>query len=129
MEDSFKVRVDKVFGSLNSSSSSSLSSLWCLTDDEIERRQWNRDKTIPQPQLEKDLQDLDDDDDDKDLQGSESSKKPDDYNDEEWEIKSSIGRDSTLDYEVFFLFSIFLSFYDYYDSATKNHQKSILVVM
>lgn len=62
-------------------------------------------------ELERDLEDLDDDGDD-DLadqeeegeprsRGSASqSDKPDDYNDEEWEIKSSIGRDCTLDYEV-----------------------------
>ncbi|PON50483.1 tumor suppressing sub-chromosomal transferable candidate [Trema orientale] len=120
MEDSFKVRVNKIFGSLNSSSSlsatspSSLSSVWSLTDDEIERREWNRDKPTPQPQpqpqstlqpdalaLEKDLQDLDDDD-DLDLQGPGSPTlpaKPDDYNDEEWHVKSSIGLDPTLDYE------------------------------
>ncbi|OMO99298.1 hypothetical protein COLO4_13374 [Corchorus olitorius] len=133
MEDSFNVRVDKVFGSLASSSShssskpESLSSLWSLTDDEIERREWNRDKGSPEPEeeedrlfekfrqkkttdfgkeLEKDLDDLDDEDGDdgKADAPSSSSKgggggKPDDYNDEEWEIKSAIGRDCTLDNE------------------------------
>ncbi|XP_021762456.1 uncharacterized protein LOC110727203 [Chenopodium quinoa] len=55
MEDSFRVRVDKTFGSLSSSSSppsSSLtltSSLWCLTDEEIQKRQWppESDASIP----------------------------------------------------------------------------------
>ena len=40
MKDSFRVRVDKAFGSLASSSStapSSLSSLWSLNNDEIEK--------------------------------------------------------------------------------------------
>jgi|UniRef100_A0A2N9E181 hypothetical protein len=133
MEDSFKVRVDKIFGSLASSSSSASSaittttpssSLWSLTDEEIERREWIRDKTIPEPEsesgpesllkemglpekeekslvglrdeLEKDLEDLEEEDDVDDEPGSN---KPDDYNDEEWKIKSSIGRDCTLDYE------------------------------
>ncbi|KAI6700208.1 hypothetical protein NL676_014532 [Syzygium grande] len=147
MEDSFKVRVDRLFGSLSSSSpsssapsaaapASSFSSLWSLTDDEVERKEWNRDRGSPVPEfdlaprgcggvglgprrsrgdfrdeLERDLEDLDDDDGDDDLadqeeegeprsRGSASqSDKPDDYNDEEWEIKSSIGRDCTLDYE------------------------------
>lgn len=56
--------------------------------------------------LEKDLDDLDDDDDadvsEEEQQLSVSSSRrsrPDDYNDEEWEIKSSIGLDCTLDYE------------------------------
>ncbi|MBA0605970.1 hypothetical protein Godav_018497 [Gossypium davidsonii] len=134
MEDSFNARVGKVFGSLAASSSSSsnssnskslpLSSLWSLTDDEIEKREWNRDKNNPQQQdedegflhnfsqnkkkaisfgaeLEKDLDDLDDEDAEEEEASASSSKpaKPEDYNDEEWEIKSSIGRDCTLDYE------------------------------
>ena len=127
MEDSFRARVEKAFGSLPSStiqteqpSSSSLSSPWCLTDEEIQRNQWIRDhkedshetETQPQPyfnpdkphdvdfesdEIERDLDDLDD--------GEEDSRalklKPEDYNDEEWDIKKSIGLDCTLDYEVF----------------------------
>lgn len=138
MEDTFRVRVDKIFGSLTPSTatpSPSLSSLWSLTDDEIEKREWNRDKESPEPEpnsfrrqksikdskdddhrfeLEKDIEDLDDndvgeDDDDQTVAGSSirSSAKPDDYGDEEWEIKSSIGLDCTLDYEVIF-FLLFL---------------------
>ncbi|KAK3039150.1 hypothetical protein RJ639_028896 [Escallonia herrerae] len=42
MEDSFSVRVDKVFGRLDTGAS--LSSLWSLTDEEIERKEWNRHK-------------------------------------------------------------------------------------
>ncbi|KAJ6319668.1 hypothetical protein OIU78_015142 [Salix suchowensis] len=127
MEDSFKVRVDKTFGSLSSYSSSihtqqpssSLSSVWCLTDEEIERNQWNRDhkdspetKNQPQPyfnpeirddtscnsETEEDLVDLADEEDK--VESSRPSKlKPEDCNDEEWDIKKSIGLDSTLDYE------------------------------
>ncbi|KAI4348384.1 hypothetical protein L6164_009113 [Bauhinia variegata] len=125
MEDSFRDRVDKVFGSLISSSSSStapssLSSLWSLTDDEVEKREWDRSKDSPEREpepnrhsspfikqgkgsgksstgfrdgLEEDLDDLDDD------QDEVPRSKPDDYDDEEWQIRLAIGRDSTLDYE------------------------------
>ncbi|XP_008449996.2 uncharacterized protein LOC103491712 [Cucumis melo] len=133
MDDSFKVRVDRIFGSLSSSSTassssspfnSSLSSLWSLTDDEIERREWIKGKEEEQPP-ESDLEptsffdgrtkvnernlfgfrddfedDLDDLDENPKSNGSSSKfPKPDDYGGEEWEIKSSIGRDCTLDYE------------------------------
>lgn len=142
MEDTFRVRVGKIFGSLASSSPSpssgppsSLSSLWSLTDEEMERREWNRDKGSPEPEaeplpfyskpkpklkndfsddLEDDLLDLDDDvedkeeDEEEEASASSSSQpatkpKPDDYNEEEWEIKSSIGWDCTLDFEVFII--------------------------
>lgn len=128
MDDSFRIRVDKIFGSLSSSSSPNLNSLWSLTDDEIEKNEWNRAKEEPEPEpepksffanvreknkterfgedLEKDLLDLDDGLDDeakaRDSQGSSSrSGKADEYNDEEREIKCNIGLDCTLDYEVF----------------------------
>ncbi|KAF7801879.1 transcriptional regulator ATRX-like protein [Senna tora] len=111
MEDSFRVRVDKAFGSL-ATAASSLSSLWSLTDDEI------HPEPEPEPfpsffddrprgpgispstfrnELEKDLEDLDEDEDDEPR--SRGPSKPDDYDDEQWEIKSSIGRDCTLDFE------------------------------
>ncbi|KAG7017870.1 hypothetical protein SDJN02_19736 [Cucurbita argyrosperma subsp. argyrosperma] len=130
MDDSFKVRVDRIFGSLSSTSTSSPAafsstarSLWCLTDDEIERREWIKEK---EEQLEPELEptsffdggrkvsgrssfgfqdDFEDDElddlDENPVSNGSSSKfpKPDDYGDEEWEIKSSIGRDCTLDYE------------------------------
>ncbi|KAJ4974426.1 hypothetical protein NE237_007600 [Protea cynaroides] len=95
MEDNFRVRVDKAFGSLaeSSPSSASLRSLWSLTDDEVERKEWNRGtdnldrEEIPcsssfnglfgkdrknsqkgskniRKVFQKDLEDLDDDDDD-----------------------------------------------------------------
>lgn len=146
MEDTFNVRVGKIFGSLPVSSSSSgqqscLSSLWSLTDEEIERREWNRDKGSPEPEpeplpfysksnsrskndfsddLEKDLLDLDDDDVEDEDEGEEEQEasgspsqpatedKPDGYNEEEWEIKSSIGRDCTLDFEVFISLTLLL---------------------
>lgn len=124
--------MDRIFGSLASSSSSSLSpcanlsSLWSLTDDEVEKREWNREKDIPETevtsyssnldglfakkrssvgfgkQLEQDLEDLDDDDFEGEtrVRGSSSRPvKPDDYNHEEWEIRSSIGLDCALDNE------------------------------
>ena len=130
MDDSFKVRVDRIFGSLSSASTSSPAafsstarSLWCLTDDEIERREWIKEEEQLEPELEPtslcdggrkvsgrssfgfqdDFEDdeLDDLDENTGSNGSSSKfPKPDDYGDEEWEIKSSIGRDCTLDYEV-----------------------------
>ncbi|XP_057530847.1 uncharacterized protein LOC130809200 [Amaranthus tricolor] len=57
MEDSFRVRLDKIFGSLSSSSSSQSlpsSSLWCLTDEEIEKRQWTRESDASFPTEEED---------------------------------------------------------------------------
>ncbi|KAL3378251.1 hypothetical protein AABB24_004265 [Solanum stoloniferum] len=107
MDESFRVRVDKVFGSLTETSN--LSSLWCLTDDEIEKREWNRDtpsrdlldfdskpcpphidgffskspQTLDFPkQLHSDLEQLSD------------GQEPDDA-----DIRAGIGLDCTLDYE------------------------------
>ncbi|XP_033514682.1 uncharacterized protein [Nicotiana tomentosiformis] len=114
MDDSFRVRVDKVFGSLTSTApSSNLSSLWCLTDDEIHKREWDRDspsrelldfdskpcpphidgffakphlQTLDFPkQLQSDLEEL-----------SDGQEEPDA---DEPDIRSCIGLDSTLDYE------------------------------
>ncbi|KAL7190155.1 hypothetical protein ACSBR2_022435 [Camellia fascicularis] len=155
MEDSFRARVDKVFGSLassssNTSSSSSLASsslssscLWSLTDEEIERREWKRERDSPDDSAPKpyppnldgffsknpnissssfssssqtqssstafpeelevvDLHDHNDNDKGKQSHGASSSRhlvKPDDHDDEEWDIRSSIGLDSTLDLE------------------------------
>ncbi|KAI3717592.1 hypothetical protein L1987_69308 [Smallanthus sonchifolius] len=134
MEDSFKVRIDKAFGSLQSSSSSSSSiqctpsSLWCLTDEEIERNKWIQDKVEsnkdkdehlhrlkdPKPyspifqgllaepstsgqNMESDIQELDEDDDEEDEK--QLLTKPDDHSNEEWDIRSSVGMDCTLDKE------------------------------
>lgn len=53
MEDSFSLRVDRVFGNLSSSPSSFSSSkpfnssLWSLTDAEIEKREWCRETRSP----------------------------------------------------------------------------------
>lgn len=118
MDKSFKARVDKIFGSLPSSSksSSSSSSPWSLTDGEVEKREWRRDKVepnrddetpcsssfdglffkkkknrrrnnSPSTTLPDDLEDPNDDDDDASAN-------------DEWEIRSSIGLDCTLDNEV-----------------------------
>ncbi|KAK8477180.1 hypothetical protein V6N13_102473 [Hibiscus sabdariffa] len=48
MDDSFKLRVEKIFGSLQSSQSSSQQQqqrppLWSLSDDEVERKEWRRE--------------------------------------------------------------------------------------
>ncbi|KAL4587107.1 hypothetical protein LXL04_011757 [Taraxacum kok-saghyz] len=111
MDHSFNDRVDKVFGSISSSSSSTP---WSLTDAQVERRVWNRDKadnrddddeTLVSSSFDnlfngrrnrrKSLEDISDDDvdvgDDEDVQTEN--------NGDEWDIRSSIGLDSTLDNE------------------------------
>ncbi|XP_019180999.1 PREDICTED: uncharacterized protein LOC109176041 [Ipomoea nil] len=121
-DDSFRARVHKVFGSLSSSPSSmspALKPLWSLTDEEVEKREWNRsqgkddDQTIcsssfdgmfkrnrrdARPKgLGDDLEDLSGDEDgnrkglDDDLEDGDSR--------DVREIRSSIGLDSTLDNE------------------------------
>ncbi|KAF8400070.1 hypothetical protein HHK36_015945 [Tetracentron sinense] len=125
MDDSFKVRVDRVFGSLASSKSSSLRSSWSLTDEEVERREWNREKDSPDREetpcsssfdgffanerkisqrisrnARKELEDPDQDDEDEQLGGGSSSKSVErDDDNEDWEIRTSIGLDPTLDNE------------------------------
>uniref|UniRef100_A0A7N0UPN5 U5 small nuclear ribonucleoprotein TSSC4 n=1 Tax=Kalanchoe fedtschenkoi TaxID=63787 RepID=A0A7N0UPN5_KALFE len=105
MEDSFKVRVDRVFGSL-SDDSQPLNSLWSLTDQEIERKERkNRHKLTPDHltgPFGGDLEDVDDEDEEEEFHGDSSSGlsvKPDDHDQEEWQIRSSIGMDCTLDNE------------------------------
>lgn len=100
MDESFRVRIDKVFGSLASSSASAapVSSLWCLAEDEIDNNQRSGEKEISKSEQENEVEDL--------SVNEEKGKcselqKPSDYDDEEWEIKNSIGMDSTLDMEVF----------------------------
>ncbi|MBA0711744.1 hypothetical protein Golax_010893 [Gossypium laxum] len=127
MDDTFKLRVEKIFGSLQSSQSSSQQQrppLWSLSDDEVERREWRRESAADREdtlcsssfdeflkeerkyrsgrrkETEDDL-DNDDDDDDDDNDGGSSqshSRKIDEYGDE-WEIRSCLGMDSTLDNE------------------------------
>ncbi|KAI3453266.1 hypothetical protein Pfo_009929 [Paulownia fortunei] len=124
MEDSFRVRVDKVFGTLggNTASSEGVSpSLWCLTDEEIERREWNRNKeeaeegeegvesgpSVGRNQLESDLQNLSDEEEEEDEEIDGEKKKRRRNNsisaetsvDEYLDVQSNIGRDCTLDYE------------------------------
>ncbi|XP_023749284.1 uncharacterized protein LOC111897558 isoform X2 [Lactuca sativa] len=135
MEDSFKVRVDRAFGSLEASSSStikstssSLSSLWCLTDEEIKRNEWIQDKItvhkdkddehihrlktpkiyssflqglLAEPStshqdLESDIQELEDEEDE---EQQPPLSKPDDHSNDDWNIRSSVGMDCTLDNE------------------------------
>ncbi|XP_039040104.1 RNA polymerase-associated protein LEO1-like [Hibiscus syriacus] len=125
MDDSFKLRVQKLFGSLQSSHSSSQQQqrppLWSLSDDEIERREWRRESTVDREDIlcsssfdqflkeerkyrsgrRKELEDdLDNDDGDGDDRGSSQSRsrKIDDHGDE-LDIRSYIGMDSTLDNE------------------------------
>ncbi|XP_009615549.1 uncharacterized protein [Nicotiana tomentosiformis] len=98
-DDSFRARVHKVFGAL---SSSAPSSAWSLTDDEVEKKEWNRSALK--------------EDDDQTLSSSSYDglfkqnrrRNMNDPNDEEsgfehpndvWDIRSSIGLDSTLDNE------------------------------
>lgn len=126
MDDSFRGRVEKVFGSLASTKSlAPESSMWSLTDEEVERREWRRGKDTSdredmpcsssfdeflkkekrylrrnlRRELEEGRDDLDDDDggdeqSDRSFRGGNNER-------DEWEIRSSIGLDSTLDHEVF----------------------------
>ncbi|GMJ13101.1 hypothetical protein like AT5G13970 [Hibiscus trionum] len=126
MDDSFKLRVQKIFGSLQSSHSSSQpqqrSPLWSLSDEEVERRKWRRESAADREDTlcsssfdeflkeerkyrsgrRKELEDdLDNDDvDNEDDRGSNQSRSReiDEYGDE-LEIRSYIGMDSTLDNE------------------------------
>ncbi|KAE8686494.1 ARF GTPase-activating protein [Hibiscus syriacus] len=127
MDDSFKLRVQKVFGSLQSSHSSPQQQqrppLWSLSDDEVERREWRRESAVDREDtlcsssfdefLKKerkyrsgrrkepeDVLDNDDDDGDDDARGSSQprSRKIENHGDE-LEIRSCIGMDSTLDNE------------------------------
>ncbi|XP_062110857.1 uncharacterized protein LOC133822506 [Humulus lupulus] len=117
MDESFRARVDKVFGSLASdrSSSSSLQpSPWSITGDEVERKEWRRcadtsgrdempcsssfDEFLKKDRGTSRRRNFDDNRegiDDADENGAEKS----DVRQEEWNIRSSIGMDRTLDYE------------------------------
>ncbi|KAK4354143.1 hypothetical protein RND71_026337 [Anisodus tanguticus] len=92
MDESFRARVDKVFGSLSSSSSSA----WSLSDEDVEKKEWNR-SALKQGKF----------DDDHNLSSSsydalfKHKRTQDDYAiaSEDLNIRSSIGLDSTLDNE------------------------------
>ncbi|KAJ9563925.1 hypothetical protein OSB04_009085 [Centaurea solstitialis] len=93
-DDSFKDRVDKVFGSLSSSSSSTTP--WSLSGAEVERREWNRDKGHHR------------DDDQTPVSSSfnnffnkchQTQEDTEEEAGDEWEIRSFIGLDATLDNE------------------------------
>lgn len=97
----FNDRVDKVFGSITSS----INTPWSLTDAQIERSDRYRYKK----------EDRDTRDDDETPVSSSfnhnnlfNSSQTDAHDDDDCEnIRSSIGLDPTLDYEVSFQFSIF----------------------
>lgn len=108
MEDSFRVRVEKAFGSLPIPSSASL---WSLSEDEINNKPKPKPESQPkpypsssplEPELDNDLNDLDQDE-------NAAPSKPPDYDDEQWQVKSGIGLDCTLDFEVPIHYSSFLS--------------------
>lgn len=113
-EDSFRARVQKAFGSLSSSQSP-----WSLTDDQIEKREWNRsssggstarnDDVIPcsssfdgisfhhkDRKKRRVRSTLEDDGVEEDLDDGEDGGGD---GGDEWEIRSSIGLDCTLDNE------------------------------
>ncbi|EOA20778.1 hypothetical protein CARUB_v10001107mg [Capsella rubella] len=107
MDESFRVRIDKVFGSLASSSASKapVSSLWCLAEEEIDSNERSGEKEVSEPSSsspDKRRQENEPTNVSVDGEEGQSSglQKPNDYNDEEWEIKNSIGMDSTLDMEA-----------------------------
>lgn len=112
MEESFKARVGKVFGALTDAQRVD-SSLWSLTGEEIERKEWNRAKKTPEDLDQEHLllssirrgvvideEEEDGGDDDVVEPSCRMSAKPDDHDEEEWIIRSSVGMDSTLDKEV-----------------------------
>lgn len=143
MEDSFRVRVDRVFGSLVSSSPSttssnpsSLTSPWSLSDREIERKEWKRDppdhpphSPSPPPNLhhslpssssssssapaalslpppyrqnlysDRDLDDIRNNRQDEEVDNPPGKAHQDDEEEQDWDIRSSIGLDCTLDFE------------------------------
>ncbi|CAI9755268.1 unnamed protein product [Fraxinus pennsylvanica] len=126
MEDNFKVRVDKVFGSLgNTASSLSVNpSMWRLTDDEIKRQEWNRNKEEEEEEdeaeveesgpsdyppnkpetdvgahLKSDLQELSEFEEEDEINGEKKHHGTNSTDDEVWDVQSLIGRDCSLDYE------------------------------
>ncbi|KAL6568836.1 hypothetical protein OROHE_003577 [Orobanche hederae] len=129
MDDSFRVRADKVFGSLGGNTASLVgvsSSLWCLGEEEIERREWNRNKEYADEEedgdlesgplvvrnpLDSDLQNLSGDEDeeeeeeDEEIDGGKKKRRRNNSSSdltsvhEYFDVQSSIGCDCTLDYE------------------------------
>ncbi|KAI4375521.1 hypothetical protein MLD38_013380 [Melastoma candidum] len=105
MEDSFKVQVDRIFGALavpssaaaaSVSASSSLSSavpmnsMWCLTDHEIQRKKWKRDKR--DSELDQEWKKVK-------RTPRRAMTWPRTWTSSTTSARSAIGRDCTLDYE------------------------------
>lgn len=153
VDESFRLRVEKVFGSLASSKPSALqSSMWSLTDDEVERREWRRgtdtsdredtpcaasfddfakkDKRVSRRKLrrglEEDPDDLNDHEDDGDEKPDRSFRGGDEES-EEWEIRSSIGLDPTLDNEVILFYEIFIFIKQYLSDFTILKSKGTII--
>ncbi|CAK8542740.1 unnamed protein product [Lathyrus sativus] len=97
MEDSFRLRVEKAFGSLPIPSSASL---WSLSEDEIiNNKPKPEPETKPYPTSSGLEPDLDNDLDENENANAAAPSKPSDYDDEQWQVKSGIGLDCTLDFE------------------------------
>ncbi|KAK9090005.1 LOW QUALITY PROTEIN: hypothetical protein Sjap_023182 [Stephania japonica] len=118
MDESFKALVDKIFGSLSNTPQSSLRTLWFLTNEEVGKREWNRESNVLDRDknpcsssfddflvkeaysvkksrgfrggFEEDLEDLSDGDDDDEGDGGEEER-------DGWDVRASIGLDPTLD--------------------------------
>lgn len=104
MDDSFRVRVEKIFGSLERNEEYG----WSVSDKAVEKREWSREEKsgvsgrdetpcsssfdgfLSRKDRRKLRFEVDDDDEDGDR----------DMDGEEWVIRASIGLDNTLDNEV-----------------------------
>lgn len=96
VEETFRSRVDKIFGSLHASSLES--SPWSLTDDKVQKREWRRYKEddADNNRVDETPSSLDN------LFKNEQRGAPLNVDvEDEWNIRSSIGLDCTLDNEVF----------------------------
>lgn len=138
MEDSFKARVERLFGSHlfeTVPKSSFPNTSWSVVEGEVEKKEWNRERGEARPgredtplastydecfakssarsrkskrrQFEDDIEDIEDAEEEE--KGEEAGEEDGEGVDsEERDIRSSIGLDSTLDYEVIYLFVLVL---------------------
>ncbi|CAA6660050.1 unnamed protein product [Spirodela intermedia] len=128
MEDSFKARVERLFGSHLFETvprSSFPDTSWSVVEGEVEKKEWNRERGEARPgreetplastfdecfakssarsrkskrrRFEDDIEDIEDAEDEEKAEAGEED--GDDVDREERDIRSSIGLDSTLDYE------------------------------